>query len=110
VIAESRAIDTAMRPQEPTMNIAKSRFTIGSIAVAAFAMVALVAAEPAQAQNTAPSVQRIEIVAQRVVPLQRIVIVGKRQAEPEVQRIVIVGKRLRAERVAVMAGGKATPL
>jgi hypothetical protein len=100
--AESHAIDTAIHPQDATMNITHSRFTISTIAVAACATVALVAAEPAQAQATEPSVQRIEIVGQRLVPLQRIVIVGKRQAEPEVQRIVIVGQRLRAERVAVV--------
>ncbi len=82
------------------MNIATSRFTISTIAVATCAMVALVAAEPARAQGTAPAVQRIEIVGQRSVPVQRIVIVGKRQAEPAVQRIVITGQRLRVERVA----------
>jgi hypothetical protein len=90
-----------MHLQEATMNITRSRFTISTTALAACAMVALVAAEPAHAQATEPSVQRIEIVGQRAVPLQRIVIVGKRQAEPDVQRIVIVGQRLRSERVAV---------
>lgn len=100
---ESHAIDTAMHAKEITMNITGSRFTISTIAVAACAMVALVAAEPAQAQATEPSVQRIEIVGQRAVPLQRIVIVGKRQADTEVQRIVIIGQRLRAERVAVIS-------
>ena len=106
------------------MNIANSRFTISTIAVAACAMVALVAVESAQAQTAEPSVQRIEIVGPRLVPLQQIVIVGKRQAEPEVQQIAIVGKRqtepevqrivitgqrLHAEHVAA-AAGKATPL
>ena len=47
------------------MNISNSRFTISTIAVAACAMVALVAAEPAQAQATEPSLQRVEIVGQR---------------------------------------------
>jgi len=83
------------------MNFANSRFTISTIAVAACAMVALVAAEPAHAQAVAPTVQRIEIVGQRIVPLQRIEIVGKRQTEPAVQRIVITGQRLRDERMAV---------
>ena len=89
------------------MNIATSRFTISTILAAACAMVALVAAQPAHAQGAAPSVQRIEIVGQRVAPTQRIVIVGKRQAEPAVQRIVIVSQRQRTERVAVV--GDATP-
>ncbi len=82
------------------MNIATSRFTISTILAAACAMVALVAAQPAHAQSAAPSVQRIEIVGQRIAPTQRIVIVGKRQAEPTVQRVVIVGQRQRSERVA----------
>jgi len=89
------------------MNIATSRFTISTILAAACAMVALVAAQPAHAQGAAPSVQRIEIVGQRVAPTQRIVIVGKQQAEPAVQRIVIVSQRQRTERVAVV--GDATP-
>ncbi len=89
------------------MNIATSRFTISTILAAACAMVALVAAEPAHAQGAAPNVQRIEIVGQRVAPTQRIVIVGKRQAEPTLQRIVIVGQRQRTERVAVV--GDAAP-
>ena len=88
------------------MNIANSRFTIATIAVAACAMVALVVAAPAQAQTAAPaaaSVQRIEIFGQRLVPLQRIEIVGKRIAEPGVQRIVIIGHRQPSERVAAAA-------
>ena len=88
------------------MNILNSRFTISTVAVAACAMVALVVAEPAQAQTpvqASASVQRIEIVGRRLVPLQRIEIVGKRIAEPGVQRIVIVGQRLRDERVALAA-------
>ncbi len=89
------------------MNIATSRFTISTILVAACAMVALVAAEPAHAQGAATSVQRIEVVGQRIAPTQRIAIVGKRQAEPAVQRIVIVGQRQRSERVAVV--GDAAP-
>jgi hypothetical protein len=100
VNAESHAIDTATAHREPTMNIAHSRFTISTIAVAACAMVALVAAAPAQAQAAEAGVQRIEIVGQRPIPLQRIEIVGKRIAEPGVQRIEIVGQRLRSERVA----------
>lgn len=82
------------------MNIATSRFTISTMTVAACAMLALVAAETVQAQTTEPAVQRIEIVGQRHVPVQRIVIVGQRKAEPAVQRIVIVGQRQRSERVA----------
>jgi hypothetical protein len=89
------------------MNIATSRFTISTILAAACAMVALIVAQPAHAQGAAPSVQRIEIVGQRVAPPQRIVIVGKRQAEPTLQRIVIVGQRQRTERVAVV--GDAAP-
>lgn len=84
------------------MNIATSRFTISTMAVAACAMVALAGTEPVQAQSTTPAVQRIEIVGQRVVPLQQIVIVGRRSAEPPVQRILIVGQRPRAERVAMV--------
>lgn len=75
------------------MNIANSRFTIATIAVAACAMVALVVAAPAQAQTAAPA----------AVSVQRIVIVGKRIAEPGVQRIVIVGHRQPSERVAAAA-------
>lgn len=87
------------------MKLTHSRFTISTMVVAVCAMVALVAAESSQAQTVAPSVQRIEIVGQRLATpeVQRIVIVGKRQAEPEVQRIVIVGQRLRAEPVALSA-------
>ncbi len=70
------------------MNLATHRFTISTMAVSACAMVALVAAEPAQAQSAAPSVQRIEIV-------------GKRIAQPAVQRIEIIGQRPHSERVAV---------
>ena len=84
------------------MNIAHSRFTISTMAVAACAMVALAATAPVQAETT-PALQRIEIVGQRLIPLQRIEIVGKRVAEPGVQRIVIVGQRQRAERVALVA-------
>ena len=76
------------------MNIATSRFTISTMMVAACAMLALAAAEPAQAQSAAPAVQRIEIIGQRLVPLQR---------------IVIVGQRVRAERVT-MAAPKAARL
>jgi hypothetical protein len=79
------------------MKLTNSRFTISTMAVAACAMVALVAAESAHAQTATPAVQRIEIVGQRLAPVQQIVIVGKRQAAPEVQRVVIVGQRLRAE-------------
>jgi hypothetical protein len=82
------------------MNIATSRFTISTIAVAVCAMVALVAAEPVQAQ-TQPSVQRIEIVGQRIPTLHRFVVVGQRAAAPSVQRIEIVGRRQPAEQVAV---------
>lgn len=89
------------------MNIATSRFTISTICVAACAMVALVAAGPAQAREQAASatpltapLQRIEIVGRRTAPVQRIEIVGRRAAEPAVQRIVIVGQRQRSERVA----------
>ena len=100
------------------MKLSHSRFTISTLAVAACAMVALVAAESTQAQTVAPAVQRIEIIGQRLAPVQqivivgkrqaapevqRVVIVGKRQAEPEVQRVVIVGQRLRAEPVALSA-------
>lgn len=91
------------------MNIATSRFTISTMAVAACAMVALAAAEPAQAQGATPALQRIEIVGQRAVPLQQIVIVGRRLAPTPVQRIVIVGQRQRVERVA-MAEAKAPRL
>ena len=84
------------------MNIATSRFTISTMAVAAAAMVALSAAEPVRAQTTEPAVQRIEIVGQRSVPVQRIVIIGQRKAEPTVQRIEIVGQRQRGERVATV--------
>ena len=70
------------------MNIATTRFTISTMTVAACAMVALAATEPAQAQSATPAVQRIEIIGQRLVP---------------VQRIVIVGQRVRAERVATVA-------
>lgn len=69
------------------MNIATSRFTISTMMVAACAMVALAAAEPAQAQSAAPAVQRIEIIGQRLVPLQRIVIVGQR---PRAERVAMV--------------------
>jgi hypothetical protein len=89
------------------MNIATSRFTISTILAAVCAMAALVAAEPAHAQSAAPSMQRIEIVGHRIAPTQRIVIVGKRQAEPTLQRIEIVGQRQRAERVAIV--GDAAP-
>ena len=91
------------------MNLATNRFTISTMAVAACAMVALVAAEPARAQSAAPSVQRIEIVGQRSVPVQRIEIVGKRIAAPTVQRIEIVGQRQRAERVVAVSQDK-TPM
>ncbi len=84
------------------MIIASSRFTIATIAVAACAMLALIMAEPARAESAVPSVQRIEIVGQRITPTQRIVIVGKRRVEPTVQRIEIVGHRQRSERVAVV--------
>ena len=84
------------------MNIATSRFTISTMAVAAAVMVALSAAEPVRAQTAEPAVQRIEIVGQRSVPVQRIVIVGQRKAEPAVQRIEIVGQRQRSERVATV--------
>ena len=84
------------------MNIATSRFTISTMAVAVCAMVALAAAEPVQAQSATPAVQRIEIIGQRAAPVQQIVIVGRRLAEPQVQRIVIVGQRPRAERVAML--------
>ena len=83
------------------MNLATHRFTISTMAVSACAMVALVAAEPAQAQSAAPSVQRIEIVGQRSVPVQRIEIVGKRIAQPAVQRIENIGQRPHSERVVV---------
>ena len=83
------------------MNIATSRFTISTMAVAACAMAALAATEPAQAQSTAPAVQRIEIIGQRLAPVQQIVIVGRRLAQAPVQRIVIVGQRQRDERVAM---------
>ena len=95
------------------MNTTNNRFTISTITVALCVVVALVAAESAQAQATEPSVQRVETVGQRPVPVQRIeiigkriptlhtfVVVGQRQAEPGVQRIVIVGQRQRPERVA----------
>lgn len=91
------------------MNIATSRFTIGTILAAICAVVALVAAQPAHAQSAVPSVQRIEIVGQRIAPMQRIVIVGKRQPAPAVQRIVIVGQRQRSEHVAT-AGDAASRL
>ena len=83
------------------MNIATRRFTISTMAVAACAMAALVAAEPAQAseKNASPVVMS--------APLQRIEIVGRRA--PPVQRIVIVGQRLRTEQVAA-AEAKAKPL
>jgi hypothetical protein len=81
------------------MNIATSRFTISTMTVAACAMVALVAAEPAQAQ-TGAAVQRIEIIGQRIPTLHRFVVVGQRSAAPTVQRIEIVGQRQSAERVA----------
>jgi len=91
--ADSHAIDTEHPAQEITMNLANSRFTISTMAVAACAMVALVAAESSHAQPATPGEQRIEIVGQRPAPVQQVVIVGKRQAAPEVQRVVIVGKR-----------------
>ncbi|HEY6087387.1 MAG TPA: hypothetical protein VIV84_06600 [Burkholderiaceae bacterium] len=91
------------------MNIAASRFTISTMAVAACAMLALVAAETVQAQTAEPAVQRIEIVGQRLVPVQRIVIVGQRNIEPAVQRIEIIGQRRRSEHVAV-AGAKVPAL
>ena len=91
------------------MNIATNRFTISTMAVAACAMLALVAAENVQAQTAEPAVQRIEIVGQRLVPVQRIVIVGQRKTEPAVQRIEIIGQRQRSEHVAV-AGAKAPAL
>ena len=75
------------------MNHATNRFTISTMAVAACAMVALVAAEPARAQSAAPSVQRIEIVGQRIAP-------------PAVQRIEIVGQRNRTERVVAVSRDK----
>lgn len=98
------------------MNTATSRFTISTIAVAACAMVALVAAEPARAHESSASpvalsapLQRIEIVGRRPAPAQRIEVVGRRAAEPGLQRIEIVGKRLRNERVAA-AEAAAKPL
>ncbi|MES2957994.1 MAG: hypothetical protein V4792_07390 [Pseudomonadota bacterium] len=83
------------------MNTATSRFTISTIAVAFCAILGLSAAETVQAQTSAPTVQRIEIVGKRIAPtVQRIEIIGQRQT-PAVQRIEIVGQRLRSERVAV---------
>jgi len=84
------------------MNIAHSRFTISTMAVAACAAVALIATAPAQAQTDIP-LQRIEVVGHRAVALQRIEIVGQRSAQPSVQRIVIVGQRQHAQRVASVA-------
>jgi hypothetical protein len=91
------------------MNLSTSRFTISTMAVAACAMLALVAAESVQAQVAEPAVQRIEIVGQRQAPVQRIVIIGQRKAEPAVQRIEIIGQRQRSERVAA-ASAKAPAL
>jgi len=91
------------------MNIATNRFTISTMAVAVCAMLALAAAETVQAQTAEPAVQRIEIVGQRQMPVQRIVIVGQRKAEPAVQRIEIIGQRQRSEHVAE-AGAKASAL
>ncbi len=67
------------------MNIATSRFTISTMAMAVCAMVALAAAEPAQAQAQ-PPLQRIEIVGQRVATLHRFVVVGQRQPAARVVR------------------------
>jgi len=89
------------------MNIAHSRFTIATMTAAGGAVLALVAAEPAQACPVAAA-QRVEIVGQRLVPLQRVVIVGKRQAEPAVQRIEIVGQRQHPQRVAALGAKAAT--
>jgi hypothetical protein len=88
------------------MNIATHRFTISTMVVAVCAMVALVAAEPAQAQAQAsPPVQRIEVVGQRVATLHRFVVVGQRKGVPTVQRIEIVGRRQPTERVAAAPAG-----
>lgn len=84
------------------MNIATSRFTISTIAVAACATLALIATAPAQAQTDIP-LQRIEVVGHRAVPLQRIEIVGKRSAEAKAQRIEIVGQRTQVRQVALVA-------
>jgi ABC-type ATPase with predicted acetyltransferase domain len=77
------------------MNLSTSRFTISTMAVAVCAMLALVAAETAQAQaaRTVESpVQRIEIVGQRL-PVQRIEIVGQRQ-RPEARTAAATNKTL----------------
>jgi hypothetical protein len=91
------------------MNLSTSRFTISTMAVAVCAMLALVAAETAQAQaaRTVESpVQRIEIVGQRL-PVQRIEIVGQRLP---VQRIEIVGQRQRPEARTAAATNKTLAL